>query len=202
VNFKLISVVAASLLSAAPAFSANVTVDFEDLSGYGTSIADHYSSLGLNFGADALSFSNDALGTYYSNAPSSAAVMGAVGADAAMNVASGFTGTVSLYYSAVADTTVSVYSGLNGTGANLGTFTLAANTQSCTDPVACHWDLASLNLSDVAKSIQFGSSWATDTGSVAYFDNVTVAPVPLPAAGWLLFSALGGFGAFARRKQA
>ena len=208
-SFKLISVFAAGLLSAAPAFAANVTVDFDDLSGYGTSITNHYSAQGITFGADALTASNDELGPYFSNSPSGPAgsVMFAFGSNAAMNVASGFTGTVSFYYSALVDTVVSVYSGLNGTGTQLYTFNLAANTSSCSVPAACNWDVASVDLGGVAQSIQFGTAFISDVndphyGSTAVFDNVTVAPVPLPAAGWLLFSALGGFGAMARRKRA
>ncbi len=34
------------------------------------------------------------------------------------------------------------------------------------------------------------------------FDNVSVNAVPLPAAGWLLMSALGGIGAWSRRRRA
>jgi hypothetical protein len=38
--------------------------------------------------------------------------------------------------------------------------------------------------------------------SGALYDNVTVSSVPLPAAAWLMFSALGGLGTIARRKRA
>jgi hypothetical protein len=208
VNFKVISVLAAGLLSAAPAFSAQVTLDFEGATGF-SSLDGFYNggtdtngaagtNYGISFGLDALAIANDALGPYYSNAPTPGAVMSAVGPDAALNSSAGFTGQTSFYYSSTASTSVSVYSGLNGEGTLLGTVALAANANTgCADTAFCFWDLASLNFAGVAHSIEFGS-----TAGLAGFDNVTVAPVPLPAAAWLLVSALGGVGTWARRKRA
>jgi hypothetical protein len=206
VNFKLIAALAAGLLSAAPAFSAAVTLDFEGASSF-ASIADFYnggtdtegasgSNYGVLFGGDALALSNDQDFTYFSNAPTPGSILAPVGPDAALNAASGFAGTVSFYYSTAAAATVSIFSGLDGTGDLLGTFSLLTNAQNgCGDASYCHWDLASLTFAGVARSIQFG------TAAGAGFDNVTIAPVPLPAAVWLLLSGLTGFGTLARRKR-
>jgi hypothetical protein len=198
VNLKLLSVLAAGLLSAAPAYSATVTLDFEGTSSF-ASVADFYSGLDVSFGLDALGISNDAAGPYFSNAPTPGAVMTAVGPSAAMNVAHGFKGSASFFYSATENTSVSVYSGLDGTGDLLGTVNLVANAQNggCSDSPFCFWSLATLDFAGVAQSLQFGSA-----ASVAGFDNVTfTSAVPLPAAAWLMMSALGGLGAFARRKR-
>ncbi len=199
VNFKLISALAAGLLSAAPAFSAPVTLDFEGASSFG-SIDGYYNggtdqygasgpNLGVSFGLDALALSNDGVsgpgsnGEFYSNAPSPGTVMAVAGPSAALNVASGFVGEVSFYYSSSAASSVSLFSGLDGTGSLLGTISLDANGCADGSPY-CFWKLATLDFSGVAQSIQFGGA------SLAAFDNVTVAPVPLPAAAWLLVSAL------------
>jgi hypothetical protein len=203
-KLKLISAIAAGLLSAAPAFA--VTIDFQGAGDYNF-IQDYYnggtndagasgSNYGISFGLDALSVTNDAFFTYYENA-TTPGVMAAVGADAAMNVALGFTGPVSFHYSATENTTVNVFSGLNGTGDLLATFSLLANNGTCSAEVPyCSWSLASLNLGSVAHSIQFGG-----TAGVAGFDDVTVSQVPVPAAGWAMFSALGTLGAVVRRKR-
>ena len=207
-NVKLISVLAAGLLSAAPAFSATVTLDFEGASSF-QSIANFYNggtdtggasgtNVGVLFGGDALALSNDELGPYFSNAPTPGSIMAPVGADAALNAPIGFSGTASFFYSSSAATSVSIFSGLNGTGTLLGTLNLLANSQTgCSDTLYCHWDLASLDFGGVAQSMLFG-----DAANVAGFDNVTIAPVPLPAAVWLLGSALAGFGGIARRRKA
>lgn len=207
-NFKFIAALAAGLLSAAPAFSATVTLDFEGVGSF-ASINEFYNggtdsngtsgpNVGVLFGGDALGLSNDELGPYYSNAPTPGTIMAPVGADAALNAPVGFAGTASFYYSASEATSVSVFSGLNGTGTLLGTLSLLGNAQSgCSDTAFCHWDPASLTFAGVAQSIQFGSA-----ANLAGFDNVTIAPVPLPAAIWLLGSSLLGFGGFARRRKA
>lgn len=199
-KLKLISAIAAGLLCSAPAFSATATtLDFQGLGGY-TFIEDFYNGVGgpnygISFGPDALAVENDEFFTYYQNAPTPGA-FSAVGANAALNVAAGFTGQVSFFYAATENTFVNVYSGLNGTGSLLGTFALAANTGACTEVTYCQWDFASLTLEGIAKSIQFGN-----TAGVAGFDNITVAAVPVPAAGWMLLSGLGALGAAARRKR-
>lgn len=205
-NFKLISTLAAGLLFAAPTFSAPVVLDFEGATSF-SSINGFYNggtdsagasgaNVGVFFGGDALALSNDVLGPYYSNAPTPGTIMTAVGADAALNASFGFTG-VSFYYSASENASVNVFSGLNGTGELLGTFSLLANSQSgCSDTAFCHWDLTSLNFGGTAQSIQFGSA-----ANVAGFDNVAITPVPVPAALWLMLSGLGSLVAFVRRKR-
>lgn len=206
VNYKLMAALAAGLLSAAPAFSGTVTLDFEGATSF-SSIGGFYdggtdsagasgTNLGISFGPDALALSNDPTGPFFSNAPSPGTVMSAVGDAAAMNFGHGFVGQVSFYYSALENASVSLYSGLDGTGALLGTINLIANAQNgCADSPLCYWSLAMFDFAGIAQSIQFGGAQ-----SVAAFDNVSVTPVPLPAAAWLMVSALGGLGMWSRRR--
>jgi hypothetical protein len=198
VKFKLISVLAAGLLFTAPAFATPVTLDFEGIPSF-TSIGNTYSN--ISFGGDAQAVANDELGTYFSNNPSGSTVMTAFGPDASMNAgySAGFIDTVSFYFAALTDTTVNIWSDLNGTGSILGTFNLAANQGSCgaSDAALCHWDLASVDFAGLARSITFG-----DAAGAAMFDDVKVNAVPLPAALWLMASALGGLGVVRRKRAA
>lgn len=212
VNFKLAAGLAACLLSVSPAFAAPVTLDFEGATSFG-SVSNFYNggtdnfgasgtNYGVSFGLDALALSNDPGAPFYSNAPTNGTILNVVGTDGAMNVSAGFT-EASFYYSSSAATSVSVYSGLNGTGTLLGTVALLANAQSgCSDTAFCHWDLASVVFNGVAQSIQFNGVFDSTLGTLAGIDNVTVNEVPLPAGLLLLPSGLAMLGLARRRKTA
>lgn len=115
---------------------------------------------------------------------------------ATMNVAAGFQGGFSFFYAApTVGGTVTVYSGLNGTGSILQTLTLAVNGAGCISGFAAScWTAIGVNFTGTAMSVSFAGA-----ANGIVFDNVTVGstnPVPEPAAlgmfglGLLL---LGGF---------
>ena len=108
---------------------------------------------------------------------------------------------------------VEVFSGLNGSGDLLASVTLMDNWQNnCSnssegvaalsgggggsDNTYCNWELSTLPFGDVARSIVFSGA----AGKVL-FDNLSLEPVPLPAAVWLLASGLLGFAAVRRRRR-
>ena len=123
-----------------------------------------------------------------------------------LNDAAGFTG-ISLNYSLLSNTasdgsTIQLWSGLNGTGTEVGTLTLGASTTpvACTSShdEFCSWSSASnQSLTGVAESVVF----AGDARTYTEFDAVALtAPVPLPASLWLLLGGAGGLWGFARRR--
>jgi hypothetical protein len=212
-KLSLITVLVAGLMSAAPAFSSTITIDFEGPTSF-QSIDQYYNggtdaagasglNLGVSFGLDALAIQNDGLGSgvngeYFTNAPSPLGVLSPVGTDAWLNFATGFTGLASFYYSSTDAVTIDVFSGLNGTGTLLGSFNLLDNAvDGCSDSDFCNWSLASLNVNGVAKSIAFG-----DAAYTAGFDNVTISAVPEPSTMALLAVGLAGvFTRIGRRKE-
>ena len=196
---KPLFALAAGLLTASLAQAATpVLVDFETPSSFASILA-HYNggtdgngvagaNLGVDFGGDAQALQNDVLGPYFSNAPSPGGVLSPVGSDATMNVAAGFTGSVSFWYasSALVVQGVNVFSGLDGQGTLLASFNLVANAQAdgCSSAPYCRFDQLSSSFAGTARSITFGAS-----AGQAGFDNIQITAVPEPAT--LLMLSLG-----------
>jgi hypothetical protein len=122
--------------------------------------------------------------------------------------ASGFD-AISLNYSLLNNTaaygsSVSLYSGLDGSGNLVGTLylTAAGTTVACLSPhdEYCTWSTTGSSVTGIAESAVFNG----DSRSLTEFDAValTPAPVPLPAALWLVLGGVGGLASFARRRAA
>ena len=208
-HLAIIATLAAA--AAAPAFAAPVTLTFEGVGDYGTQVDEFYnggtssagnmgSNVGVSFTSSMLTLTNDALGPYFSNAPSAGTVAFVQGQDAFVNVASGFSGYLSFYYASAAslNNSVSIYSGLNGTGTLVGQLSLNANaTAGCSDTAFCNWEKTSLVFAGVGKSIRF-----SDSAGAVGFDNVVLNPVPEPGTYALMAAGLGVMGFVARRRRA
>jgi hypothetical protein len=138
------------------------------------------------------------------------------GAAGYMNDASGFTSLTSVYSllnnNPLYDGAVTLWSGLNGTGTQVGSTSLnaASTAQTCTGTYAAHdefctWSSATVTTSSglVAESATFGPiNPGSASGDSTEFDVLQITPVPLPACAWLMLSGMGGLGLFGRRKPA
>jgi opacity protein-like surface antigen len=103
--------------------------------------------------------------------------------------------------------------GANGVGINLNgcadSIGLVANqtfTKSIVkDKMKYTFTMLGFKIGDDPNNLEdFGLLWTTENGatSAGLWGTFTVAPIPLPAAGFLLLGALGGLGLMARRKAA
>lgn len=194
-----LATLALALGLASPAFAAPpLSVDFEKNWDYGTEVANTYLADGVSF-TNVLGLSNgDGLGSlangdYYAGAPSPLGVAlvqldGVTATTAYMNVTAGVSGGLSFYTSATADFEVKAYSGLNGTGTLLGSFTVAANTTDFTV-----WNQNVFTFNGVAQSFDLSAA-----NGIAGFDNISAVPEPTS----LALMLAGATVLLARRRRA
>jgi len=162
-----------------PAFAATAfSVDFEKTWDYAQLVDATYAAAGVSF-TNVVAYSNgDGLGSlpngdYYADAPSpmgiaSVQLDGITNTAAYMNVAGGVSGALSFFATATSDFEIKAYSGLNGTGTLLGTYTVTANTTDWTV-----WSQNAFTFSGVAQSFDL-----TAANGIAGFDNISAVPEP------------------------
>lgn len=176
----------------APALASTVpfTVDFEKSWDYGAEVGSSYqASTGISF-TNFIGLSNDALGPYFSKSASSLGVAYVLGT-AYMNVDGGMSTPLTLFYSSAVDLSdaIKAYTGLDGTGDLLGSWTLAAND----DGSFSNWTSVTLTFSGLVQSFDF--SGAAGAG----LDDFSTVPEPSSAL-LLLASGLAALGAARRRR--
>jgi|GEM_PF-1196367 len=189
-------------ISSFAAVAAPIELDFEG-AGNESQLLDFYNlgtdsqgnsgdNHGVGFSSSALALIAAADGSSgFSNVPSGSTVLFFDNSTAWLNIAAGFSGGFSLYFSSALDAVINLYDGENGSGNLVASFNISNQfDRDCAgDSLFCSWSLASVLFEGTVRSIDFSaaSQWAA-------FDNLTLGlaavdevPSPAPAA---LFAVL------------
>ena len=170
-------------------------------SAYGITFTNFYASHSV-FNGGAGDFAPTPLGTpaVFINTPSGptgASVTGVI------NVSNVFTGGINFFFTAGfangQTETVTIWSGVNGTGTVLATMTLSNNNGSCTTIAYCNWSNAGLSFSGQAHSITF-SGPANQLGISDLTIGSSTTAIPEPSSVYLLGTGLVGM-AFSRVRR-
>ena len=217
----------------APAAAAVITLDFENIAPYpnnsNVTIDDYYNggtssigtsgtNYGVQFTTDAVLLCLNTAGTTCSNTSrggfgiptSQGGALFFPTANPKMNVAAGFDTGFSFVYSDpfAVGSTVSIFDGLDGTGALLASVTLPGTANgACPSAIAsganyCPFDAYSIAFSGIAKSVVFGGPTNRQVFDDFTFGSITVGgTVPEPAAWALMITGFSLVGATLRGRR-
>jgi hypothetical protein len=167
--------------------------------GFGSGPGPNY---GITFGSSSLaiiSVDNGGTGNF-NGAPSDTVAFFLSGPGDVMDVAGGFTTGFSFYYSAVVyPGSVSVFSGLDGTGTELATINLAVTPSGggICNTSYCPWFPTGVTFAGTAESVVFGGS-----ANFIGFDAITLGSstpgVPEPSTWAMMLLGVAGLGATLR----
>jgi hypothetical protein len=192
------------------ASAAVVTLTFEGI-GNNAPVGNFYNggagpNYGIQFGADALGLVSGLAGGSgnFSGAPTMPTVIYFLsGPGDVMDVAAGFDTGFSFYYSAVVyPGSVSVWSGLDGTGSLLASLDLpvtpSGGSAECTYGNYCPWEPIGVAFSGIAESVNFSG-----VADYIAFDNVTLG-ASIPTSGvpepYTFLMLAGGLGIVALKR--
>jgi hypothetical protein len=172
------------------------------LGGFGSGPGPNF---GITFGADSLAtISEDSGGTGdFDGAPFNTVAFFEGGPGDIMNVASGFTTGLSFYYSSpLAPGSVTVWSGLDGSGTQLADIILPTTPLRGTgcDTDFCPWVPFGVTFSGTAESVDFSGG----TGEIGFSAITLRSAIPEPST-WVMmlvgFTGVGFVGYRAKRKK-
>jgi hypothetical protein len=214
---KLTSALSLLALAVVPAMSSATsafTIDFNTVGANFDAVDNHYAAQGVSFTNVLTLVNGDGLGSladgnYFTPSASLGAGVAFVQLDGVantasyMNVANAVDYVLNFDYTAIVGNdipaaAISAYSGLNGTGTYLGSYTLSSNGSTLDADI---WSHATFNFAGQAHSfVLTGLSDLAAPGSYVAIDNISAVPEASSLA--LAAAALGVVGIAARRRQA
>jgi hypothetical protein len=212
-----------AVATATPALSSTISLNFAGLNGnlneqplnyYNGGLGGLGSGPGPNYG---ISFGSDAItGSPQPGGSANTAMLPTggnvlfflTGGGDIMNKAAGFDTGFSFYYSAVnVPGTVSVWSGLNGTGTLLASLILpvtpnGASIPGCSGANFCPFQAAGVSFAGTAESVNFsGTANQIGFADITLGASTPVATTPLPPTWTMMLIGLAGFGFVAYRRK-
>lgn|SRR6185312_10039344 len=194
-------------VTAIAANADSIVLTFEGIES-GTSVGNHYFQYGITFsdsGLASVSELDGGSGNYVSPpAPGITSLALIDGAETTpssliMNVSGGFKSTFSFDYIAGIPGSLTLYSGLAGTGVVLGTIGLPVTPTCSSGPTYCQWLNLSLDFPGTAESAVFVDQHLYLVVDNIKLDTVSTTVVPEPSS--LFLAATGIAGIFMRGRR-